>query len=315
MKGIFSYFSVSTVYEKFEDIQYLSESILFHGIQSEERSNVSLVESQPNVSVFAIEELDSQQISISIEGTNKNLSLRSLNDSLDLSNFLEGKSIYLDITGLTHSTWAWFVKSLLLRKEGETFVLYSEPLEYRFHDNPVDGQIFDLSNKITGIAPLPGFLKLGTYTSENFIFMPLLGFEGTRLSHIIEDVQPLPDQTFPVFGVPGFRYDFPFHSYHGNKNVLERDGIWRNMRYEKANCPASIYVLGKELLDEYPNKTLRIAPIGTKPHALGAILLKLIHPERVDLVYDHPIRQKRRTNGRSNTICYRLNPFKEKIIK
>jgi hypothetical protein len=313
MKGIYNYFSISKVYKNYEDVEYQAESILFHGTQNEERSNISLGNSKIEVSI--IEELENQEINILVDTINEKISLRSLNDSKKLTHALEGRSVYLDITSLTHSTWAWVVKSLLLRDKGDTFVLYSEPLEYKFHDNPVDGQIFDLSNKIAGIAPIPGFLKLGTYTPDNFIFMPLLGFEGTRLSHIIEDVQPLPDQTFPVFGVPGFRYDFPFHSYHGNKNVLERDGIWRNMRYEQANCPASIYVLGLELLNENPYKTLRIAPIGTKPHALGAILLKLIYPERVDLIYDHPIRQNKRTHGRSNTICYRLNPFKEKIKK
>ena len=313
MTGIYNYFSISKVYKDYADIEYKSESILFHGIQDEERGSISVGNSEIEISV--IEELDNQEINISINSVNERISLRSRNDSNKLTNALEGKPVYLDMTSLTHSTWAWVVKALLLREKGDTYVLYSEPLEYKFHDNPVDGQIFDLSNKITGIAPIPGFLKLGTYTSNNFIFMPLLGFEGTRLSHIIEDVQPVPDQTFPVFGVPGFRYDFPFHSYQGNKNVLERDGIWRNMRYEQANCPASIYVLGLELLRENPEKTLRIAPIGTKPHALGAVLLKLIYPDRVDLIYDHPIRQKKRTNGRSNTICYRLNPFKEEIKK
>lgn len=316
MKGIHNYFSISTVHKNLEDMDFVPGSILFHGQQDEERSFLSgkLTEKNVQLEIVSIEETDNQEISIFISDQEKTLSLRSQTDAIWLIDLLEKKNVYLDITGLTHSTWAWMVRALLSRKEGETFVLYSEPMEYKFHDNPVDGQIFDLSNKISGVSPLPGFVRLGTYNAENSIFMPLLGFEGTRLSYIIEDVQPLPENTFPVVGIPGFKHDYPFFTYQGNKNVLEREGIWKNRRYEQANCPVSIYILGTRLLEDNPMMALRIAPIGTKPHALGAVLLKLTNPNRVDLVYDHPIRKKKRTKGRSNTICYRLSPFKEKIV-
>ena len=40
-----------------------------------------------------------------------------------------------------------------------------------------------------------------------------------------------------------------------------------------------------------------IAPLGTKPHAIGAILYAIKNDERVELLYDNPYRNVHRTNG------------------
>ena len=41
-----------------------------------------------------------------------------------------------------------------------------------------------------------------------------------------------------------------------------------------------------------PTGFLKIAPIGTKPHALGAILYYLDFSSATEIIYDHPIRRK-----------------------
>jgi hypothetical protein len=315
MRGIANYFSVSKEFKDVSEINFEQDSLLFYGLTHEERSELSndVKTKHPNIAIVFIDELENQRIKLKIGDNDLILSLRSFADSSSLADKLEGRPIYIDITGLQHSSWAWLVRVMMQRKSGKLWALYSEPIEYKFHDAPLDGQMFDLSEKISGIAPLPSFARLAHYRNNNFVFMPLLGFEGARLSHIMEDVQPSRELTFPVIGVPGFRYDFPFYTYQGNRLALEREGIWKNWRYEKANCPVSVYMLGLELLKEYNDLFLRIAPIGTKPHSLGAVLLKLSHPTKVDLIYDHPIRKKGRTKGKSKTLCYWLSPFKEVI--
>jgi hypothetical protein len=317
MKAIADYFSVSSEYQDISEIPFPEGSVLLHGANHEERSLLSkdFEIRNPNVNIVFIDEFEDENIKLSPFEAEDTLNLRSRSDSDKFTRYLDGKNVYIDITGLTHSVWAWIVRSMLLRENGTFFVIYSEPGEYRLHDSPLDGQIFDLSEKIVGISPLPGLALLTRFTSDNFLFMPLLGFEGARLAHIMEDVQPIRELTFPVIGVPGFQHEYPFYTYQGNRLPLDRDEIWMNWRYEKANCPASIYILGETLLSEYPAKKLRIAPIGTKPHALGAVLLKLAYPSKVDIVYDHPIRKKGRTKGTSKTLCYCLDPFKEVIIK
>jgi hypothetical protein len=315
MRGITSYFSVTKEYEDISDVEFNSGSILLHSMSTEERSKLSseFKFRHADIHLIYLEEITNQSIKFAFNTTDYVLSLRSKNDSNKLTALLENKAVYLDITGLTHSSWAWILRAALARKTGDLWVIYSEPEEYKFHDAPLEGQIFDLSEKILGIAPLPGFARLRRDERGSFIFMPLLGFEGVRLAHIIESVQPSRQLTFPVFGVPGFKHDYPFHSYHGNRIILEREGIWRNWRYEKASCPESIYVLGKNLLEEYKDILLRIALIGTKPHSLGAVLLKLYNPDKVDLIYDHPVRKVGRTKGRSKTNCYWITPFTEEI--
>ena len=40
-----------------------------------------------------------------------------------------------------------------------------------------------------------------------------------------------------------------------------------------------------------------IAPIGTKPHAIGAIVYAIKHPDKVEILYDNPKRTLHRTEG------------------
>lgn len=315
MIGINNYFSITSEFADISKIPFNNDSVLLHADSHEERSLLGsgFETEHPSVILIDVQEVGRESVKLVALGWDREFNLRSDKDTYEFTKYFEAKSVYVDFTGLTHSVWAWIIRALLLRDLGSLWALYSEPLEYKFNESPLDGQMFDLSEKINGIAPLPGFAKLFDFSNANFIFMPLLGFEGVRLAHILENVQPTRTETFPVIGVPGFNYDFPFFTYQGNRLTLEREGIWRNYRYEKANCPYSIFVLGSHLLNEYPDQTLRIAPIGTKPHALGAVLLKLAFPDKVDLIYDHPIRKKGRTKGKAKTLSFWLNPFLEVI--
>jgi len=42
---------------------------------------------------------------------------------------------------------------------------------------------------------------------------------------------------------------------------------------------------------------IKLAPVGTKPHAIGAMLFAIKHPKDVELVYDNPKRKIVRTDG------------------
>ena len=47
--------------------------------------------------------------------------------------------------------------------------------------------------------------------------------------------------------------------------------------------------------------------IGTKPHAVGAVLFYLDSPSDVELVYDHPVRKADRTMGTSRVCVYNIS--------
>ena len=81
------------------------------------------------------------------------------------------------------------------------------------------------------------------------------------------------------------------------------------MRFATANDPFSLYYLLQDIADENRDDLLKIAPIGTKPHALGAVLFAITNPQKVELVYDHPIRKAKRTQGFSRLLVYHVSTF------
>jgi hypothetical protein len=56
----------------------------------------------------------------------------------------------------------------------------------------------------------------------------------------------------------------------------------------------------------YPEAFFRVAPIGTKPHGLASVLFALANPDRVELIYDHPIRRAGRTSGTARLLVYHV---------
>jgi hypothetical protein len=215
---------------------------------------------------------------------------------------------YLDITGLGHNIWAPLLKAAVAVSQ-PLVVVYVEPKHYRFSAAPTEGEIFDLSERILGIDPIPGFVALSDDPEEDVCFIPLLGFEGTRLAFILENVQPPGGKVVPVVGVPGFKMEYPFYTYHGNRSALTDTRSWRNVRYAAANCPFSVFHLLEEVAAEHAQDVLKIAPIGTKPHALGAVLYTITSRRRVELVYDHPVRKAQRTEGTDRLLTYDVTTF------
>ena len=228
-----------------------------------------------------------------------------LRDAPSIVRFFETNSrgaIYLDITGLPHRVWAPLLRGMRARP-GLSFCVYVEPGDYRFSAVPTEAAIFDLSETREGIAPLPGFAAFPE-GDDDALFVPLLGFEGARFAYMLEAVQPKPRDIFPVVGVPGFRPEYPFYAYGGNRMKLWETMAWKNVLYAAANCPFSLYQLLERLSTSNPSRRMIVAPIGTKPHALGSILYCLNHARTVEILYDHPVRKKRRTLGTSRVCLY-----------
>jgi hypothetical protein len=217
---------------------------------------------------------------------------------------VKDETVYIDITGLRHHVWAALLRSAL-RTRVRVAVVYVEPTDYRPSLTPTEGEIYDLSERIEGISPLPGFARLRD-AGQRVCFVPLLGFEGTRLAYLIEQVEPPGEKIVPIVGVPGFRPEYPFTTYLGNRSALLATKAWQNVYFAQANCPFSLFYRLQEISQRYADHTLKIAPIGTKPHAVGAILYAMVCPEVVELVYDHPIRKAERTIGSARLLVYHV---------
>lgn len=236
----------------------------------------------------------------------------SLHDSGALSTFLDAQPqpVYIDITGLSHSVWAPLVRATH-GSSADVRVVYIEPEEYmrwRFRDSE---RIYDLSSKFDGMRAIPGFARIepADVTEVESLFVPMLGFEGSRLEYVLDQTEANVEATYPIVGVPGFRPDYAFYSLQGNRRALERDFMHRRVRLAKANCPFEAFRLLESIHDSHQSARLRIAPIGTKPHALGAILYALAKPRQVEIVYDNPVRRRGRSAGQARVLVYGLSAF------
>ena len=285
------------------------DSLYITGTSVEERSGhtVSWESGCEDVTFARMVRENASTVELAVDGgRSQQIRLRS---AASVGDFLEAylrRTVYLDITGLPHRVWAPLLRGVRCRPES-AFCVYVEPGDYRFSEKPTETTIFDLSEKVEGIAPLPGFASFSAAGDEEALFVPLLGFEGARFAFMLEAVQPRRRDIYPVVGVPGFRPEYPFYTYTGNRTKLWETMSWQNVRFAAANCPFSLYYALDELSRANPTRRMIVAPIGTKPHALGAILYYLDHSRTVEVLYDHPVRKEKRTLGTSRVCLYDLS--------
>ncbi|AKD98957.1 hypothetical protein XU06_21415 [Rhodococcus erythropolis] len=216
--------------------------------------------------------------------------------------------VYLDITALSHRVWAPIVQAAI-RYSVALQVVYMEPSTYRKSTSPAVGMIYDLSKSIEGISPIPGFVRIAPSGEDRGYFVPMVGFEGARFAHILERIEADLAKTYPIVGVPGFRPEYSFNSYHGNRDSLVREYLASRVNLAKANCPFDAFHVLSDVHRWSGFTHLRIAPIGTKPHALGAILFAIARYDLVEIVYDHPVRSPKRTSGEGRLCVYDVDSF------
>ncbi len=251
---------------------------------------------------------DDQKVLVTDEGpdlfhyqtSNGHTGVVDLHSFDSLTEFLDhlGSEVWVDITGLGHNTWAPLVRTSIQIGHPVT-VIYAQPSEYAR-----TGEFYDLSERVEGIRPLPGFVHLGL-AEEPAVFLPLLGFEGSRFEYMVDRSDVDLQDTHPIVGAPGFFLEYVGEVYAENRLLFEQNaGLHRRVAYAKANCPFDLYWLLGEFQEMAGGGVLKIAMIGTKPHALGAVIYATMHPESVELLYDHPIKSKGRTTGASKFCVY-----------
>jgi hypothetical protein len=259
-----------------------------------------------NVTPALISEERPDGLSIIIDNSTYEVSLYSSRRLEAIWQLLGSSVLYIDITGLSHHVWAALIQSAL-QSSLTVRVVYVEPDTYRRASG--EQAQYDLSERIAGIHPLPGFATLRQSNESNVSFIPLLGFEEDRLRHAINRVDPPANKTFPVIGIPGFRPEFPFETYDSNRRMLMKERLWASARFADASCPFRLYYLIRDIARNNIQDKIKIALLGTKPHALGAVLYAIARERRVELVYDHPIRKDDRTQGIRRLMVYHVSSF------
>ena len=179
-------------------------------------------------------------------------------------------------------------------------VVYVEPESYRSprRRHLLHRRDFELSKETPGYRGIPGT----TYFLDNRVphkCVFLLGYEESRLRRAFEDLQVInPSRTSLVFGVPAFRPGWEMDSIANNISVIREQKILGDLYYCGAENPAAIVEILEHVYSSLePRERMFVAPIGTKPHGIGAAIFASTHP-RVGILYDHP----HRSTGRSSSL-------------
>lgn len=220
----------------------------------------------------------------------------ALTDHSSLALITGTEDVYIDVSGLPHSVWAPLLKTALAEAKSVQ-LMYFEPVRYKHHANPSSANLFDLSSSFLGVQPLPGFANLAGPADESYaLFVPFLGFEGSRARQVAMTLDPIP-KVIPVVGLPGFKLQYPQLALSCNQEFLEENSAEPRLRYAAANCPFEAYTVLDEIRRDHPGSYLYLAPIGTKPHALGAVLYALDNPQNTEIMFDHPVKRSGRSSG------------------
>jgi len=230
-----------------------------------------------------------------------------LTDVAALHGLFSSRVAYIDISGLAHHVWAPLIRAGL-KSVDILYAVYAEPDSYKAHPSPASTTLYDLSEGFRGLEPLPGFANLaGPARDAASIFVPFLGFEGPRARYLAMSLDPLP-KVIPVVGVPGFRLEYPQVAVVSNQEFLSENNAYSEIRFARASCPFEAYSVLDEIRRDNPGSFLYLAPVGTKPHALGVVWYAIEHSSDTEIMYDHPRRKPNRTEGVGLVHVYKLKP-------
>lgn len=298
-------------WEDLHSVRLSQKSLYLYATDPEDRSSVCVnAISKNNQDTTFLKISIDEQDQLSVVDAEIQLSLSS---SSSIEKFYDSYSptkIYIEVTGMSCRLVAPLMKSAI-DNHRDLYIVYSEPQQYLLSAFKLVGINEDLSEACGGVNPIPGFERILPYKKDP-LFVALLGFEGGRLSYLLNNKQPIVDNIRPVVGIPGYKFEYPAESYWGNRNPLSNSKCWSKVEYAEANSIVDSYLTLKRISEKNRNPEMVIAPIGTKPHAIGAILYAIKNFMRVEILYDNPTRNLNRVLGVGKThVCNVSKLFNE----
>ena len=168
---------------------------------------------------------------------------------------------------------------------------------------PLFEEAFDLTEEFIPFKALPGFVRPYDPDLEQLLLV-YMGFEGRRFLKVFEEVNPKPRRTHAVFGIPAYQPGWQYLTLGSNQQALEASCAV--LHRAEANNPFDAYRIAHRVADTYRDLQLVLAPIGTKPHAVGAAVFAIQNQAAI-IAYDFPIKQRVfRTEGTGKSSVYNL---------
>jgi hypothetical protein len=163
---------------------------------------------------------------------------------------------------------------------------------------------FELTDEFVGFKSIPEFVinLADPRPSRGVLF---LGYEERRLDRILEDHQMINgDNCSVVFGVPAFWPGWEMNSFTKNLRVIRDKGIHPEIAFCGAENPLAAYEALRAVSSSLKaDERMFIAPLGTKPHGIGAALF-CAEETTAGILYDHPKRRVGRTESATRWHLY-----------
>lgn len=176
--------------------------------------------------------------------------------------------------------------------------LYVEPRGYKssdFLEGFIRERDFDLSVDFQGFWPIPGVcFQMHEDSKQTTVF--LVGFEGDRAQRALEELKIARPGVAVVLGVPAFKPGWECDTLANNIQLLSIAHEGRGISYCGADNPKAVMQLLHQIsCDVGSDEPIFIAPLGTKPQAIGAALFAAF-TKQTGLLYDFPVHRNSRSN-------------------
>ncbi|WP_141133407.1 hypothetical protein [Pseudomonas segetis] len=265
--------------------------VFIHGSALDERGELAISFGDANAQRVLVQ-YDIETMALSVDNTTASADVGS-----DLfRHFTAGQLVVLEATTLGFAELFSTIRALIDIGLKRIEIIYVEPLEYT---KPKGADQYALSDRIKGYLPIPNsIVDLTSDDLEAGVFF--LGFESERLERALEEHQMITTKDIKVvFGIPAFQPGWELNSIVPHLTRLSEQG-----RIEMAYCAANDPEAAFECLETTRTslgygKSMFIAPIGTKPCGIASAVFASIYPEQVGLLFDHPTRKSKRSEGSS----------------
>ena len=283
-----------------------ASDIVFAGVPVDDRGS-QVTRSLKNIQLEKYVELFFNPEKMSFSVNQVEVNLREFEGFLNkIFNGVEIGALTIDATTLSIAELLYIFRWVKKHQNQITLkIIYAEPENYT---SRIDTQSdfgkhqFSLSDDSRGYIALPGFTRAVNGRNKSHV-LALLGFERVRLGQLLSNDEGAYINSFtPIFGVPGFKPYYDKHSVYQNIDLITRSG--EKPEFSSANNPFATYNLLSEISDSLPDFLINIAPIGTKPMAIGACLFLVNNNIKAGLMYDHPYKKKGRSEGVSKVHCF-----------
>lgn len=192
----------------------------------------------------------------------------------------------------------------------KTEIIYVEPKEYLLKGGTkIKKGIFHLTSVPNDFKYVQPFSLILDNLSKKSELIAFLGFENNRLGRIVNDNENSKKYTsfVPILALPGFIPGWENISLSRHFDLIKD---FKRLKYTPANNPYETIKVLTKIVENSSLENFVIAPIGTKPCSLGAIIFVINFKEKtgdIGVIYDFPKKKKDRTTGIGTIHKYSLD--------